>query len=55
MKYLHPSDIFLLKDAKLAMVIIFLFDHLGHFLELVLVSLREIGPDSYNERTSTKE
>lgn len=44
--YLHAEDVFLLDDSKLAMIVIFLFDHLGDFLEFFLVALGHVGADA---------
>lgn len=52
--YLHAGEVFLLEDAELAVVVIFLFDHLGHLLEFFLVAVGHVGADACIERTVPK-
>ena len=36
----------MLQDSKFFMVVVFFLDHLGHFLEFLVISLRHIGSNS---------
>ena len=36
------------------MVVVFLFDHLSHFLEFFLVAVRHVGADTYMEKSIPK-
>ena len=45
--YFHSSELGFFEDSKLRMVIILALDHLGHFLELLLILLWLIGPDAW--------
>ena len=53
--YLHAKDVLMLEYGEFLMVEVFLFDHLCHFLELLLVSLRHIGSDAFDKSSRTEE
>jgi hypothetical protein len=55
MGYLHANDIFLLEYSEFSMIVVFLFDHLRHFFQLLVISLGHLCSDTYDSVTHTEE